>query len=68
MDLIGCSVTVIIGEFNRQGVLLCDFRLLPRGRWDVPSSGILWKISWPLNMGPRGCPKTMVRIYHCTLC
>jgi hypothetical protein len=24
--------------------------------------------SWLLEMGPKGCPKTPVRNYHCTLC
>jgi len=31
MSFIGSSVTVNIGELNRQVVFLCDFRLLPQG-------------------------------------
>jgi hypothetical protein len=48
------------------------FRLLPRCRWVLHSCGILrglWcRISWPLKMGPIGCPETSVRNYHSTLC
>jgi hypothetical protein len=75
-----------------------DFRLPPRCRWDLRSSGILrsveWQfctevsgqpigpiftgqdfqkeslscwISWPLKMGPIGCPETSVQNYQSTL-
>jgi hypothetical protein len=39
-----CTVTVILWAY--EDVYLCDFRLLPRCRWDVRSSGVLRGVEW----------------------
>jgi hypothetical protein len=36
--------------------------------FSVNFSHILFFISLPLKMGPKGCPKMLVRNYHSTLC
>ena len=33
----------------------------------VPPSGIVFLYSWPLKMGPLGCPETSARNYHYSL-
>lgn len=52
---------------------LRDFRIPPKSRWDMPSSGILLSIwciwiSLPFKLGPTGCPETSGKNYHHTLC
>jgi hypothetical protein len=64
---------------TRNIVTIRDFRLQPRSRWELRSSGLLvcgyWQFisevsgqknldSWPLIMEPIGCPETSVRRYR----